>query len=943
MIIIFCLIGSYHLSIAQSADHDRYIKNFALPDTVSDLDRSYFLVKLKPGKEKLLLSLPAGAVVRSLSDQHFIVSSREQLDNRLEYILPASNTWKLSPELLDLYNKGMLFKVPVHSFSLVVTRPYPFNKYAELQKEKVTITHNFSDGNIVTVRITDQQTFEQLLALKAVIYIANGDRVPSEEQAINNHDLTANKVNYLHSKASGLNGKSLTLSVKENKPDTSDIDLKGRFINSTLGSKIVSGHATIMSTIAAGGGNSYSSGKGVAWGSRVSSSDFALLLPDNDSDYNTYQVSVQNHSYGTGIENYYGHDAMAYDISTDRNPALLHVFSAGNSGILTSTAGTYTGVERFANITGSFKMSKNTISIGAVDLVGSVAAASSRGPAHDGRLKPELVAFGQDGSSGAAAIVSGISLLLQQAYREKSGGLLPNSALLKAVLINSADDVASKGIDFTSGYGNVNAYKALNSLLEGRYISGRVHQGISTYFDMDVPANAKNLKVTIAWNDPASSANMFTALLNDLDMQVWHSVTNTSWEPWVLNSAAHADSLKLLPVRKKDHLNNVEQITIEDPVSGNYRIQVNGTRVVGQQQEFFIVYQWDTLNTFRWMHPVYNSNLLAGDNTLLRWESGFADTGSIEYSLDAGTNWKMLDAAIDLSRNYLKWAVPDTLSTAMLRMTIKGTTFLSDTFTISKPITPHVGYNCPDSLLLFWNRMDSRNTKYQLYQLGEQYLEAVSSWSDTVAVLSKQTSSTIFYAVSPLLPDGRPGIKSYTFNYTIQGVGCYIKSFLADLSDSNRSRIILELGTKFRVRTIDVEKLSGNSIQIVEQVAPVDKVRYTFLDTLMTKGLNRYRAKITLNNGKIIYSSIETVWYVAQDEFVVFPNPLQQNQFINILTDNSGNNMFQLFSADGKKIFEKTLSQSLDQVYLSGLDKGIYIFTIRKKERKMLSGKLIIH
>jgi hypothetical protein len=37
-----------------------------------------------------------------------------------------------------------------------------------------------------------------------------------------------------------------------------------------------------------------------------------------------------------------------------------------------------------------------------------------KGPAFDGRIKPEMVAFGIDGSSGAAALVSGVAILLQQ-------------------------------------------------------------------------------------------------------------------------------------------------------------------------------------------------------------------------------------------------------------------------------------------------------------------------------------------------------------------------------------------------------------------------------------------------------------------------------------------------------------------------------------------------
>src|SRR4030095_10435784 len=126
--------------------------------------------------------------------------------------------------------------------------------------------------------------------------------------------------------------------------------------------------------------------------------------------YQQYNVSVQNHSYGTGIENFYAADAMAYDASVITRSTLTHVFSAGNSGGSASASGIYTGITGFANLTGSFKMAKDIITVGHTDSFGIVLPLSSRGPAYDGRLKPELVAFGEDGSSGAAAIVSGIVL-----------------------------------------------------------------------------------------------------------------------------------------------------------------------------------------------------------------------------------------------------------------------------------------------------------------------------------------------------------------------------------------------------------------------------------------------------------------------------------------------------------------------------------------------------
>ena len=117
------------------------------------------------------------------------------------------------------------------------------------------------------------------------------------------------------------------------------------------------------------------------------------------------------------------------------------------------------------------------------DSLGNVLSPSSRGPAYDGRIKPELVAFAEDGSSGAAAIVSGISLVLQQAYKELNGNF-PSAALVRAILLNSADDVGPKGIDFVSGFGAVNAYKALLDVTNAHFFSGSISNGTDDSFDL---------------------------------------------------------------------------------------------------------------------------------------------------------------------------------------------------------------------------------------------------------------------------------------------------------------------------------------------------------------------------------------------------------------------------------------------------------------------------
>ncbi|MBK8706084.1 MAG: S8 family serine peptidase [Saprospiraceae bacterium] len=245
-----------------------------------------------------------------------------------------------------------------------------------------------------------------------------------------------------------------------------------------------------------------------------------MLLPDPDETYESLHVSVQNHSYGAGFGNYYDPGAFAYDWSAVLNPSLLHVFSAGNRGFQADTSGNYAGIVGYANLTGQFKMAKNVLLVGALDTLGAISPLSSRGPAYDGRLKPELVALGHEGSSNAAALVSGIALLVQQAYRDTHQGQLPESALVKAILCNSAEDAGPPGIDYITGFGNVNALQAVQTTMENRWFSGEINDQQQLAFPIDIPANATNLKITLAWADPPAAVNTPWALVNDLDLSL---------------------------------------------------------------------------------------------------------------------------------------------------------------------------------------------------------------------------------------------------------------------------------------------------------------------------------------------------------------------------------------------------------------------------------------
>ena len=464
------------------------------------------------------------------------------------------------------------------------------------QAKKIYESSGFS---VYRLFATVEEINTVFLLLPGIIFIENGKRVPREEIQAGNLDLSVNKINLVHRNFPSINGEGIVVSVKENKPDTTDIDFKGRFLSTHLSSTTVNSHASIMSTMIAGGANSWHLGKGAAWGSTISSSGFAVLLPDANSAYQQYNISVQNHSYGVGVENYYGADAAAYDASTIANGSLLHIFSSGNSGTSAATTGIYSGLSGVANLTGSFKMAKNILTAGATDSFFIVAALSSKGPAHDGRVKPELVAFGEDGSSGSAALFSGVSLQLQHLYKQMNGSLPPNT-LIKAILINSADDIGNTEVDYKNGFGNLNANNAMNTLRGNKFFAGAVSNSSSQSFTITVPPGIKKLKATLVWNDPPAVPNATKALINDLDLELSEISSGQSWRPWVLNPFPHVDSLSQLAKRKKDTLNNIEQITIENPVAGIYQLKVTGENVTTTSQNVHIAWQLDPADRFEW-------------------------------------------------------------------------------------------------------------------------------------------------------------------------------------------------------------------------------------------------------------------------------------------------------------------------------------------------------
>jgi len=249
---------------------------------------------------------------------------------------------------------------------------------------------------------------------------------------------------------------------------------------------------------------------------------------------------------------------------------------------------------------------KNAISIGAVNSNDdSMTSFSSWGPSDDGRIRPVVSAPGcQSGSdngvtstgdgsntqyitlcgtSMASPTAAGVAALILQDFRTQFPAWGdPSNQLMKAILIEGSVDILNTGPDFQSGYGSIRVVDSIDFMRTGNFKEETVDQGSSSTFTVSVNPGDPAFRVTIAWDDPAGAPNVSPALVNDLDLIVTDP-TGTRHYPWTLNPASPSAAA----VRsQEDHLNNVEQVFVENPASGTWQIQVLGTSVSDGPQSF---------------------------------------------------------------------------------------------------------------------------------------------------------------------------------------------------------------------------------------------------------------------------------------------------------------------------------------------------------------------
>ena len=501
---LFLLINLNSFSQNKSGTKDEISFSF-YTDSVNQSyikDRPYYLIRWKT-------EMPAMAkVIRMINEKTAVIkiSTKEEFDfiKKQVSVVVTNDQWKYSPALLK--NIESKKQDVLESFIITGNDMEELQSILKFKTTDIIIISTDKLSNSLVIKCKASFLRNTIAVLKEVIFI---DRYiqPQTEIGIIGYSRYFNGINQLDYLIPAANGKNITAGVKEQKMEAADLDLYKRVVPSSLASTTVSNHATVVSSIIGGAGNSFYNGRGIANGCKFYSSSFSNLFADDASILNTNKVTLQNHSYGTIVQQFYGAEAVSYDAHTWQNKNFVHVFSAGNSGRLAATEGKYTGLINYANLTGNFKMAKNIIAVAAIDNTGNIPAESSSGPAYDGRLMPQLTALGPNGTSDAAAVVSGTVAVMQQVYADSNSQSPPPGSLIKVILFNTADDIYKTGIDYKTGYGLVNSYAAVKSLQQKNYDGSALSQNQSWIKNIILPANTAQFKITLSWTDTVASIN----------------------------------------------------------------------------------------------------------------------------------------------------------------------------------------------------------------------------------------------------------------------------------------------------------------------------------------------------------------------------------------------------------------------------------------------------
>lgn len=654
-----------------------------------------------------------------------------------------------------------------------------------LQTENVEVLR-INQHQVAQLRI-DLNDLNKIYQLPYFYYFEELSEPEQPENLVGRTDHRSNAIAQDYYSGLHFDGTGVNIMMQDDGFIGPHIDYQGRITHRGTVTNIGDHGDHVAGTIM-GAGNLNPIARGMSFGAHL----FVFSSTDVNYDsvpnlYNNDGVVITSKSYSNGCNAGYTTLTRQLDQQIRQMPNLIHVFSAGNSG--TSNCG-YGAGSGWGNITGGHKVGKNVIATGNLDYIENLATSSSRGPAHDGRIKPDICAVGTNvystvdvntysyktGTSMSCPGIAGSLGQIYEAYKTLNGGSNPPSGLIKAAALNTAEDLGNVGPDYKHGWGRINVRKMYETILNNNYLNSNVSQGASNNHNITVPGGLSQVKIMVYWHDYEATASTNKALVNDINMLVTDP-NATSHGTWLLDPTPNPSNLNTPATIGVDDLNNMEQVVINNPVAGTYTVNINGFNIPQGPQTYYIVYEFvgsEVVLTY----PLGGEGFVPGETETIRWDAfGSSGTFTLEYTLNNGITWNTISSSIGANTNYYNWTVPTALTgEAKIRITRGASSDESDQpfSIIDVPSGLTIDWACPDSMRLSWNAV-SGATAYEASMLGNKYMDSVGVTTNTYFVYHGiNPLNTYWVSVKAHGPNNAVGRRAIAIEKSPGNVNCTI-------------------------------------------------------------------------------------------------------------------------------------------------------------------------
>lgn len=658
----------------------------------------------------------------------------------------------------------------------------------ELKRLNTEIKAHNKHNNFASVVIPIDQINQLARAdFIAFMNIAPEPGTPDDNNGRGMHRANVISADYLGGRK--YDGSGISVQVRDDGILGPHIDYHGRLINDYT-QAIGGDHSDGVAGIFTGAGNLNPRFRGMATGSDLFNTDYQADFLDITLDLHLSEnVLVTNSSYSNGCNAGYTNITKIVDQQMFDNPTYMHVFSAGNSN---NNDCEYGAGSQWGNITGGHKQGKNVIATANLDTQGNLVSSSSRGPAADGRIKPDISAHGAGhmstgtdntydpfgGTSAASPGIAGVFTMLHSAYQQLNNNETAEAALIKACLLNSANDIGNQGPDFKYGWGLVNALRAARILEENRYLSAEIEQAETNTHTIEIPANVAQAKIMIYWADRDAAVNLNKALVNNLDASMTDSSGETYY-PWILDPTPDPTILNLPATTGIDDLNNVEQVSLFNPEADTYTFNIAGTEIPFGPVKYYVTYDF-VYNEIEVIYPFGGEALVPGEIENIHWDAPRNNNNNfqISYSTDNGASWSNIGNASSNKRQF-QWEIPQEISgQCLVKVERNGISDVSDfNFTIAgvpQNISPTKV--CPNSMTLSWDSLDQA-TEYQAFLLGDKFMDSVGvSSTNSITIPINSPLDQNWYAVLGKGENNLKGQRSIAQLYSGNVLNCQLNT-----------------------------------------------------------------------------------------------------------------------------------------------------------------------